>query len=72
MDTFLEIPEAKVLSDPGDLAPFRQDESHLRGVPPLAVVKPNVTRVASEFPDGVEAARAIPKRFDFKDESAGL
>ncbi len=41
MHAFLEIPEARVLTDPGDLAPFLQDESHLRGIPPLAVVKPH-------------------------------
>ena len=49
MDTFLEIPEAKVLSDPGDLAPFLLDESHLRGVPPLAVVKPHGSRALREL-----------------------
>jgi len=37
----MEIPEARILTDLGDLAPFLEDESHLRGVPPLAVVKPH-------------------------------
>ncbi|MFN7959048.1 MAG: FAD-binding oxidoreductase [Holophagaceae bacterium] len=45
----LEIPEAKVLTDPGDLAPFLLDESHLRGVPPLAVVKPHGPRALREL-----------------------
>jgi FAD/FMN-containing dehydrogenase len=40
MDAFMEIPEARVLTDPDDLVPFLEDESHLRGVQPLAVVKP--------------------------------
>ena len=35
----MEIPEARVLTDPDDLVPFLEDESHLRGVQPLAVVK---------------------------------
>jgi glycolate oxidase len=41
MDILSGLPEATVLRDPGDLEPFLRDESHVRGVPPLAVVKPH-------------------------------
>ncbi len=41
MNTFKALPEARVISEPSDLAPFLEDESHLRGVMPLAVVKPH-------------------------------
>jgi len=41
MNRFKALPEARVISEPSDLAPFLQDESHLRGVMPLAVVKPH-------------------------------
>jgi FAD/FMN-containing dehydrogenase len=35
------LPEATVIWEPSDLEPFLRDESHVRGVPPLAVVKPH-------------------------------
>ena len=35
------LPEATVLTDPEDLAPYRRDESHLVGAHPLAVVRPH-------------------------------
>ena len=35
------LPEATVIRDPSDWAPFLRDESHVRGVAPLAVVKPH-------------------------------
>lgn len=41
MNTFKALSEARVISEPSDLAPFLEDESHLRGVLPLAVVKPH-------------------------------
>jgi FAD/FMN-containing dehydrogenase len=40
MNMLSDLPEAMVLEDPGDWEPFLRDESHLRGVTPLAVVKP--------------------------------
>ncbi len=36
----LRLPHATVLTDPDALAPYRQDESHLKGSEPLAVVCP--------------------------------
>jgi len=49
MRALLEIPDAKVLTDLDELAPFLLDESHLRGVPPLAVVKPHGPRALREL-----------------------
>ena len=40
MGNFPSIPQASVLLDPGVLEAYRQDESHLVGPSPLAVVKP--------------------------------
>ena len=40
MNPFKGLPEATVIEDPSDLAPFLRDESHVRGTLPLAVVKP--------------------------------
>lgn len=40
MDPLRGLPEAEVIRDPGDLETFLRDESHVRGVPPLAVVRP--------------------------------
>jgi FAD/FMN-containing dehydrogenase len=40
MDMFRTLPEATVIQDPGDWGSFLRDESHVRGVAPLAVVKP--------------------------------
>jgi FAD/FMN-containing dehydrogenase len=41
MDLFSGLPEATVILAPGDLEPYRRDESHVIGVTPLAVVKPH-------------------------------
>jgi FAD/FMN-containing dehydrogenase len=41
MDFLRGLPEATLLRDAGAMAPFLRDESHLRGVLPLAVVKPH-------------------------------
>ncbi len=49
MDAFKGLPEAKVIWDPSELEPFRVDESHLRGVQPLAVVKPHGPRALREL-----------------------
>ena len=40
MDILKGLPETTILWDPSDLEPYLRDESHLRGVLPLAVVKP--------------------------------
>ena len=40
MDVLKGLPEAAIIRDPGDMEPFLRDESHVRGVLPLAVVKP--------------------------------
>ena len=49
MDAFKGLPEAKVIWDPSELEAFRVDESHLRGVQPLAVVKPHGPRALREL-----------------------
>ncbi len=41
MDILSGLPEATVIRDLSDLEPFLQDESHVRGSAPLAVVKPH-------------------------------
>jgi FAD/FMN-containing dehydrogenase len=41
MDALARIPQAKVITDPEVLEAYRRDESHVVGVPPLAVVKPH-------------------------------
>jgi FAD/FMN-containing dehydrogenase len=41
MSNLKGLPEATVIWEPSDLEPFLRDESHVRGVPPLAVVKPH-------------------------------
>jgi FAD/FMN-containing dehydrogenase len=41
MDALTGLPDATVLRDPEAMEPFRRDESHLRGVLPLAVVQPH-------------------------------
>jgi FAD/FMN-containing dehydrogenase len=41
MDVLKGLPEATVMGNPSDLEPFLRDESHVRGVPPLAVVRPH-------------------------------
>lgn len=40
MTRFPNLPDATVLTDPKALEPYRHDESHAQGVPPLAVVLP--------------------------------
>jgi FAD/FMN-containing dehydrogenase len=40
MDVLKGLPEAMVIRAPSDLEPYLRDESHVRGVLPLAVVKP--------------------------------
>jgi glycolate oxidase len=39
MDILRGLPEATVIRDPSEMEPFLRDESHVRGVAPLAVVK---------------------------------
>ena len=41
MDILRGLPEATVIRDLSDLEPFLRDESHVRGIAPLAVVKPH-------------------------------
>jgi FAD/FMN-containing dehydrogenase len=41
MNILRGLPEATVIRDPSDLEPFLRDESHVRGILPLAVVKPH-------------------------------
>ncbi|HEX7551993.1 MAG TPA: FAD-binding oxidoreductase [Geothrix sp.] len=41
MDALTGLPEATILRDAEAMAPFLRDESHVRGVPPLAVVRPH-------------------------------
>jgi len=41
MDALNGLPEATILRDAEAMAPFLRDESHVRGVPPLAVVRPH-------------------------------
>ncbi|HEY3270309.1 MAG TPA: FAD-binding oxidoreductase [Geothrix sp.] len=40
MALFPNLPDATVLADPEALEPYRRDESHVQGTPPLAVVWP--------------------------------
>lgn len=40
MDALRRLPDATVLADPEALEPYRHDESHVVGCPPLAVVRP--------------------------------
>ncbi len=40
MQSLRAIPDASVVSDPADLEAFRNDESHVRGELPLALVRP--------------------------------
>ena len=49
MDVLKGMPEATVIWDPSDLEPFLRDESHVRGVPPLAVVKPHGPKALREL-----------------------
>ena len=49
MDILSGLPDATVIRDPGDLAPFMVDESHVRGVLPLAMVKPHGPRALREL-----------------------
>src|SRR5664279_1657437 len=41
MDALTGLPEATILRDAEAMAPFLRDESHVGGVPPMAVVKPH-------------------------------
>ena len=41
MDALKGLPEATVIRDPSDLEAYLRDESHVRGVLPLAAVKPH-------------------------------
>jgi len=41
MDALTGLPQATLLRDRDAMEPYLRDESHLRGVPPLAVVKPH-------------------------------
>ena len=41
MDILSGLPEATVIRDSSDLEPFLRDESHVRGVLPMALVKPH-------------------------------
>jgi FAD/FMN-containing dehydrogenase len=49
MDVLKGLPEATVIWDPSDLEPFLRDESHVRGVLPLAVVKPHGPKALREL-----------------------
>ncbi|MEI6591834.1 MAG: FAD-binding oxidoreductase [Holophagaceae bacterium] len=60
MDPLKGLPEATVIRDPAALEPWLRDESHVRGVAPLAVVKPH----------GPAALRELVKRA--KGEGFGL
>lgn len=40
MAPFRNLPDASVLTEPEALEPYLRDESHVRGTPPLAVVRP--------------------------------
>jgi glycolate oxidase len=55
MDALRLLPDATVLLLPEQLDPFRHDESHLVGPPPLAVVKPHGPAALREL---VQLARA--------------
>ena len=41
MDFLKGLPEATILRDPESMESFLRDESHVRGVRPLAVVRPH-------------------------------
>lgn len=49
MDALAGLPEATILRDFESLEPFLRDESHVRGVPPLAVVKPHGPQALREL-----------------------
>ncbi len=49
MDVLAGLPEATILRDFESLEPFLRDESHVRGVPPLAVVKPHGPKALREL-----------------------
>lgn len=49
MDALTGLPEATILRDFESLEPFLRDESHVRGVPPLAVVKPHGPKALREL-----------------------
>ncbi len=49
MDVLSSLPEATVIRDLSDLEPFLRDESHVRGVAPLAVVRPHGPQALREL-----------------------
>ena len=62
MDALKGLPEATVIRDPSDLEAYLRDESHVRGVLPLAAVKPHGPAALRELVvgDGAVTAPQLP------------